>query len=204
MIGRPHVEGIHPLVPTRLVCTYGLGSPPERWKIRPYRALPKAPVRPMRERDRRSEATEACRHEGSCVPCRHASSRGSRRLSRQNEPALYEAGNVAAAGIATATISTTTVTTTALATTTLAAASLAATALPPPSPPPPSPPPPSPPPASPPPPPIGCMLDFMSLGPHGVGDIRFQPENSLLAEYITMINVWKMSIVASNYDPLNA
>jgi hypothetical protein len=80
MIGWPHAEDIDPLVPTRLVCAHGLGSSPERWKIRPFRALPKAPVRPMRERDRRPEATEACRYKGLYEPRRHASSRGSRRL----------------------------------------------------------------------------------------------------------------------------
>jgi hypothetical protein len=94
MIGRPHAEGIDPLAPTRLVCAHGLGSPPERWKIRPCRALPKAPERPIRELDRRPEATKACRHEGSYGPRRHASSRGSQRLSRRNEPGLREAGKL--------------------------------------------------------------------------------------------------------------
>jgi hypothetical protein len=41
----------------------------------------------------------------------------------------------------------------------------------------------------------------MSLGPNGVGDIRYVPDNTLLAEFVTMIYLWKRSISISSYDP---
>ena len=47
---------------------------------------------------------------------------------------------------------------------------------------------------------MGCMLDFASLGPGGEDDIRFTPDNTLLAEYVLMTKIWKASIASQSYD----
>ena len=45
------------------------------------------------------------------------------------------------------------------------------------------------------------MLDFASLGLGGASDIRFVPDNTLLAEFVTMQRLWKASAAANTYDP---
>jgi hypothetical protein len=45
------------------------------------------------------------------------------------------------------------------------------------------------------------MLDFASLGLGGADDVRFVPDNTLLAEFVTMLKLWKASIAANTYDP---
>lgn len=52
-----------------------------------------------------------------------------------------------------------------------------------------------------PPPAIGCMLDFASLGPGGDDDFRFTPDNTLLAEFVMMLKVWKASLADGSHDP---
>ena len=45
------------------------------------------------------------------------------------------------------------------------------------------------------------MLDFASLGLFGATDIRFVPDNTLLAEFVTMQRLWKASATSNTYDP---